>query len=536
MAEAAAQDSARRVAVLIGQNRFPNAEHLTDLQFAESDMEAIGDLLLAQPGRPYDKVVRIPTGSSHAALEQLEETVSTLDHEDTILVYYSGHGVRDRRRRLYLAFENTNEDRLSSTALKVGHVLDLMQSHNARRRILVLDCCYAGAVGAEFDRSGLPEQVANEVHGAGTVVLTAATKVEIAKEDPVHGHGIFTRHFLDGMAGAADVDGDGIVTSEELFHYVHDKVTAETAQKPQRFNHELEGRIVLRETGLTPWKDKAARIRSHLFKLASEGELADRLLTEALEIVDRPPARLTPEERKLSLMLQALDPETYRAGQFANDWDRRMEAARRARPAEARAEEQEATPLPEPPQKPEPQPEVEAATPPPGSAMDTVRKAADFLARDAAQFKRNATGWIDRARTPNPPGSAPPGDSAEPAWKRSMRGEAVEPPPSTTTAPPESGPPARERWYGLGATGPVPGWYANLSLLTALIAPLFFVAMGLNNGGAFTAFLFGGGTVALCLWSAHSKWTGGAAWRKVAYYIIAGFYGLLTFAILTAPF
>ena len=478
-----AADAPRKVAVLIGQNRFPASSQLTDLAFAEADMTAIGDLLTATPGQPYDEVIRIPSGSSHDAFVQLEEAASQLRHDDTFMVYYSGHGVRDRRRRLYLAFENTNEERLSSTAIKVGNILDLLQSHNARRRVLVLDCCYAGAVGAEFDRSGLSEQVANEVQGAGTVVITSATKTEIAREDPELGQGIFTRHFIDGLAGAADADGDGTITSEELFQYVHEKVSRQTNQKPQRFNHEIEGRIVLRETGLTPWKDKSNAIRTTLLTLAKSGEMSDRYLQETLKIAGTPPTSLSTEERKLFHLIENLDPGSFRAGQFLNAWDAQM--------AKVNAK---------PPPRPHPMP----------SEPEQPREEAGF-AEATNPWGKPTADWISRIRGDRPEAPAGPNAPAPDATPRAA-------------SPPSKG--------GLGFLGwrskePVPNWYANLSVIVGFLVPLFmvqgryvFFASWQELG---TALIFWSG---LCIFSAHSRWSGGAMWRKIAYYAIATIFGL----------
>jgi hypothetical protein len=47
---------------------------------------------------------------------------------------------------------------------------------------------------------------------------------------------VFTYHILEGLRGAADADGNGIVTFEELSDYVSRQVAAATGgrQNPQR--------------------------------------------------------------------------------------------------------------------------------------------------------------------------------------------------------------------------------------------------------------------------------------------------------------
>ena len=67
--------------------------------------------------------------------------------------------------------------------------------------------------------------------------MTAANANEFSLEDARWGgHGVFTHFLLEGLEGAGDVDGNGIITFNELFDYVATNVTEATEgrQNPQR--------------------------------------------------------------------------------------------------------------------------------------------------------------------------------------------------------------------------------------------------------------------------------------------------------------
>jgi uncharacterized caspase-like protein len=67
------------------------------------------------------------------------------DAEDTLLVYYSGHGCLDsRRNELYLALRETHPDSLGFSAIHIDVLREAIQSSNAANKILVLDCCFSG--------------------------------------------------------------------------------------------------------------------------------------------------------------------------------------------------------------------------------------------------------------------------------------------------------------------------------------------------------------------------------------------------------
>jgi hypothetical protein len=67
-------------------------------------------------------------------------------------------------------------------------------------------------------------------------MMTAADTNEFSLEDQRWGgHGVFTHFMLDGLRGAGDLDGNGIVTFIELFQHVSQHVRDATSgrQNPQ---------------------------------------------------------------------------------------------------------------------------------------------------------------------------------------------------------------------------------------------------------------------------------------------------------------
>jgi hypothetical protein len=146
--------------------------------------------------------------------------------------------------------------------------------------------------------------------------------IQVAKENPDYGHGIFTKHFIDGLAGAADANGDGTVSAQELYAYVHSRVIDETSQRPRKFNMDGEGVIVLRETGLEQHRDKVLVLRVLLLDLAKMKMMSRRQLTMALEVVDLEPAKMSPQDKDhFKLLENSLDGDFY-PGPNNDDWNR----------------------------------------------------------------------------------------------------------------------------------------------------------------------------------------------------------------------
>jgi hypothetical protein len=108
--------------------------------------------------------------------------------------------------------------------------------------LLVVDAGFAGSKDARSaSKAKLPTDMkAPWAKAAGTVpfpVLVAARTGKPAHESEDLGHGVFTASFLEGMKGAADLDGNKTVTLGELKKYLASQVSGlsqvlEKAQEP----------------------------------------------------------------------------------------------------------------------------------------------------------------------------------------------------------------------------------------------------------------------------------------------------------------
>ncbi|AZP14843.1 hypothetical protein EJC51_00900 [Streptomyces aquilus] len=57
---------------------------------------------------------------------------------------------------------------------------------------------------------------------------------------------MFNRYLVDGLRdGSAGLDGDGDITLDELYGYVHDRVVDEIPQQRPKKQDNIEGRIII---------------------------------------------------------------------------------------------------------------------------------------------------------------------------------------------------------------------------------------------------------------------------------------------------
>ncbi|MET9001882.1 caspase family protein [Amycolatopsis sp. NPDC004169] len=207
--------------------------------------------VLSDPAIAGFEVTTLVDQPHHVVGEAIGEFYRGRRRDELTLLYFTGHGVKDDDGSLYLAMANTRRDSLMFTALAAELVDRAMAGCPSRQKVLVLDCCYSGAFPAgRLAKAGTDVHTLERFQGRGRAVLTASDATQYSFEgDGVVGsaaRSVFTRHLVAGLRdGSADLDGDGDVTVDELYSYVHERVVAEMPRQRPKHQSDVEGRIVL---------------------------------------------------------------------------------------------------------------------------------------------------------------------------------------------------------------------------------------------------------------------------------------------------
>ncbi len=225
----------------------------------------------------FDDVVILVNENSLKVSETIDYFFSKRRPDDLLMMYFSGHGVRDEYGSLYLAVANTHRDRLRSTAIKADFIREAMDQSRSKRQILVLDCCNSGAFaqGTKAEIGGsIGTAKAFEGTGYGRIVLTASDATQFAWEgDKVIGkeiaNSLFTHFLIKGLEGEADQDADGKITIDDLYEYAYDQIVRLTPkQTPGKWSYKQQGEILLREN-LQPKDVKPAPLPDELLELTN---------------------------------------------------------------------------------------------------------------------------------------------------------------------------------------------------------------------------------------------------------------------------
>ncbi|MFF7251466.1 caspase family protein [Embleya sp. NPDC008237] len=234
-------DPAASRAVLIGTAGYASLPELTAVtrnlvamrtMLCDAELWGLADAscrIIADPERAADVV----DGVEEAAREA----------KDTLVVYYAGHGLLDADNiDLHLALRHSREFR-GYTALSYYYIRQAVLRSPARRRIVILDCCYSG-------RAAHPLMGANDVDLArradveGTYVLTSSAHDAVSLSPAGEVHTAFTGELLsivhDGIP-----DGPDLIDLETLYTHLDRRLRARNRPPPQRCNHNTAGLLPL---------------------------------------------------------------------------------------------------------------------------------------------------------------------------------------------------------------------------------------------------------------------------------------------------
>ena len=311
----------RRIAILIDSSRFAQGQGLEDLRCPENDVDGIDAILKSEVYGGFTETHVLKNLPHHEVLLTVNRVLRSAGRDDLVLIYYSGHGKLNPAGKLHLATANTSVDALEATSVPLDTIRSYVDITASNKVVLMLDCCFSGAAGPAFARSGVDDQLQLASGGRGTYIVTASTAIKVALEKEADEYGVLTKHIIGGIrSGDADLNRDGQVDMDELYRYVHDRVLDEGFQEPMKWNLNVRGELVIAGTGRKPREDRLTQLREKLLGLAAEGLLPDPVLSRALEVGAMDASKLAGPLEDYDSLLDQLIEGAVRVGDFIERW------------------------------------------------------------------------------------------------------------------------------------------------------------------------------------------------------------------------
>jgi formylglycine-generating enzyme required for sulfatase activity len=261
------------------------------LVIANTEYQDASFAKLTGPGKDAEEFAQVLRDAELAAFEDVQVLLNEGEskirrsiarfftdrkRDDLLLLYFSGHGIRNGQGQLFLAANDTESSILEATGIPADFITYAMNNSRSQRQLLILDCCNSGAFAhgsksASAVGKSMGIATAFEGSGFGRVVLTATDATQYAWEgDKVIGNtqkSVFTHFLIEGLQGDADRDGDGRIHVDELYDYAYEQVVRRTPkQTPGKWSYKQQGDIILRDN-LKPRDVKPAPLPSDLLEV-----------------------------------------------------------------------------------------------------------------------------------------------------------------------------------------------------------------------------------------------------------------------------
>ncbi|NEP02666.1 MAG: NACHT domain-containing protein [Symploca sp. SIO2E9] len=228
-----------KIALLIGVSKYHSG--FTPLPASTKDVEAMCGVLQNPELGNFDQVKMLVNPDKQEMEEQIEVAFTSTRHKnDLVLLFFSGHGVKDERGRLYLTTGITRKteqgELIKATAVAASFVHDLMDNCRSRRQVVILDCCFSGAFAKGLlAKDDGKVDVRTQLGGEGRAILTSSSSMQYSFEQKGLELSIYTNYLVEGIkTGAADQDCDRMISVDELHEYAKGKVQAAVpAMKPE---------------------------------------------------------------------------------------------------------------------------------------------------------------------------------------------------------------------------------------------------------------------------------------------------------------
>jgi peptidoglycan/xylan/chitin deacetylase (PgdA/CDA1 family)/uncharacterized caspase-like protein len=221
-------------AIVIGINDYAK---WPKLQYAVRDAEEVRKTLVEKFSFTPEHVLTLKNGEATRTgiLAAFHDKLAHggIQKNDRIFVFFAGHGATRKlssgRDLGYIVPADSDPNQFATDAIPMTEIQNIAESLTAKHVLFVMDSCFSGL---GLTRGGSNSFLRENAKRIGRQMLTAGGTDQLVSDGGPNGHSVFTWTLLQGLAGKADLNGDGLITATELAAYVAPAVSSVSNQTP----------------------------------------------------------------------------------------------------------------------------------------------------------------------------------------------------------------------------------------------------------------------------------------------------------------
>lgn len=202
-----------------------------------NDAREIASVLVSTSNCGYNSANVNTLLDSEATLDsirrELQSLASRAKPDDTVVIFFSGHGVRldtSSDGESALVPIDCDPSNISATTLSEREFSTALTQIKAQRLVVFIDACHSGGAGTFKATGPIPDLGFNEkslgrlAQGTGRVLIASSRASETSLILDGASNSLFTEHLLGALRGKARTHRDGLIRVFELFNHVAEKV------------------------------------------------------------------------------------------------------------------------------------------------------------------------------------------------------------------------------------------------------------------------------------------------------------------------
>lgn len=267
-----------KIALMIGISEYGSG--LNPLPSALADIEAMQQVLPSLKRGGFDEVKCLSNPNPPIMREAIETLFYNRQKNDLILLFFSGHIIKDNLGKLYfstsVSCKTSRPELIRVSSIPASFVQDLMNNSECQQIILILDGCLENIPLAKINQNNDNFlDLKAELGGEGRVILScfSHSKKTWEQEEIDIDYSVYTSYLIEGIkTGIADLNDDGWIAASELHQYANNKlkIVAPTLE-PELYHLGQASEILLLNISTN---DPKLQYRKEVEKWVSFGEIS----------------------------------------------------------------------------------------------------------------------------------------------------------------------------------------------------------------------------------------------------------------------
>lgn len=218
-------------AVLIGTGIYETNDFIP-IDPVKGNLEDLKNLFLDQDiiGLPEQNVIVLENKTHIEILEGLSDALSDKNLR-TVFIYYSGHGHRTAKDRLYLTAYNSKKafHLIKATGIEFSDFKSIIENSPGKpNSVILLDACYSG-IAAQSENSLTEEEKSIN----GSYIITSSSNKEQSFFDSKARHTFFTDSLIETLYGGSE-ESNMLLSLNDVYNSLQNKLRIKHISEPQR--------------------------------------------------------------------------------------------------------------------------------------------------------------------------------------------------------------------------------------------------------------------------------------------------------------